>query len=113
MNITLTGTKVKLSDRYLGFQWDNNVEQIIVTVDTDEEWQYKLDTWSALSGEFNSILLYRNGNQCSVTLTRDILSCNGRYTMQLRGYTDTKTMHSDKFDVWVKDSLEYQCCCCG
>ena len=43
MNITLTGTKVKLENRTLAFEGNNGVDDIIVTVDTDPSWTYKLD----------------------------------------------------------------------
>ena len=43
MNITLTGTKVKLDNHTLAFEGNNGVDDIIVTVDTDPSWTYKLD----------------------------------------------------------------------
>ena len=43
MNITLNGTKITQDTRNLAFEKNNNVDEIVVTVDTDESWSYKLD----------------------------------------------------------------------
>src|SRR5574344_1759799 len=60
------------------------------------------------SKRFDSVLMVREGNICTVQLTNEILSYGGRYIFQLRGYTDTQTYHSDIFESWVNASIEYQ-----
>ena len=60
---------------------------------------------------FDSVLMVREGNICTVQLTNEILSYGGRYVFQLRGYTDTQTYHSDIFESWVNTSIEYQYDC--
>lgn len=112
MNITLNGTKITQDSKTLAFEKNNNVDEIVITVDTDESWSYKLDVKypdkynvenDAL---YNIIDLGRNGDICSVILTSGMLPFNGKYTMQLRGINGDKVYHSDIFEVWVKYSIE-------
>ena len=112
MNITLTGTKVRLDNHTLAFEGNNGVDDIIVTVDTDPSWTYKLDIDYANENcccgdeHYNIIQLNRDGDVCSVTLTMDMLPHSGRYTMQLRGINeDGRVYHSELFEVWVKKSI--------
>ena len=112
MNITLNGIKIAQDSKTLAFEKNNNVDEIVVTVDTDESWSYKLDVKYPDKFNikkdtlYNIIDLDRNGNICSVTLTREMLPFNGKYTMQLRGINGDKVYHSDTFEVWVKYSIE-------
>ena len=112
MNITLNGTKITQDSKTLAFEKNNNVDEIVITVDTDESWSYKLDVKYPdkynVENEalYNIIDLGRNGDICSVTLTREMLPFNGKYTVQLRGINGDKVYHSDTFEVWVKYSIE-------
>lgn len=108
MILELNGTKVTIADKTLGYQGDNLVNTIQVTVDKDSTWNYKLDMYKGKSKCFDSVLMTREGNVCTVQLTNEILSYGGRYIFQLRGYTDTQTYHSDIFESWVNASIEYQ-----
>ena len=108
MILELNGTKVTIVDKTLGYQGDNLVNTIQVTVDKDSTWNYKLDMYKGKSKCFDSVLMVREGNTCTVQLTNEILSYGGRYIFQLRGYTDTQTYHSDIFESWVNASIEYQ-----
>ena len=95
MNITLNGTKITQDTRNLAFEKNNNVDEIVITVDTDESWSYKLDVKYpdkyniGNDALYNIIDLDRNGNICSVTLT-----------------SGDKVYHSDIFEAWVKYSIE-------
>lgn len=111
MILELNGTKVTIVDKTLGYQGDNLVNTIQVTVDKDSTWNYKLDMYKGKSKCFDSVLMTREGNVCTVQLTNEILSYGGRYIFQLRGYTDTQTYHSDIFESWVNTSIEYQYDC--
>nr|DAF50293.1 MAG TPA: hypothetical protein [Siphoviridae sp. ctBCr48] len=111
MILELNGTKVTIVDKTLGYQGDNLVNTIQVTVDKDSTWNYKLDMYKGKSKCFDSVLMTREGNVCIVQLTNEILSYGGRYIFQLRGYTDTQTYHSDIFESWVNASIEYQYDC--
>ena len=111
MILELKGTKVTIVDKTLGYQGDNLVNTIQVTVDTDSTWNYKLDMYKGKSKCFDPVLMTREGNVCTVQLTNEILSYGGRYIFQLRGYTDTQTYHSDIFESWVNTSIEYQYDC--
>ena len=87
MNITLNGTKITQDTRNLAFEKNNNVDEIVVTVDTDESWSYKLDVKYPDKYNIGNDTLYniidldRNGNICSVILTSGMLPFNGKYTM--------------------------------
>ena len=111
MNITLTGNKIAQDTKFLAFEKNNGVDVINITVDTDESWIYKLDVKypnKCCSGEqlYNIINLTRNGNVCTVVLTKDMLPFTGKYMMQLRAISGDKVYHSDTFDCWVKYSIE-------
>lgn len=111
MNITLSGTKVSMDGHTLAFQKNNLVDSMVITVDTDETWQYKLDVkypCKDSKGEelYNVIDLTRVGNTCTAILQAPMLPFNGKYTMQLRGISDDKVYHTDTFDVWVKYSID-------
>ena len=111
MNITLIGNKIVQDTKFLAFEKNNGVDVINITVDTDEEWIYKLDVKypnKCCSGEqlYNIIDLTRNGNVCTAVLTKDMLPFTGKYIMQLRGISGDKVYHSDTFDCWVKYSIE-------
>lgn len=112
MNITLNGTKITQDTRNLAFEKNSGVDEIVITVDTDESWSYKLDVKYpdkyniGNDALYNIIDLDRNGNICSVTLTSEMLPFNGKYTMQLRGISGDKVYHSDTFEAWVKYSIE-------
>ena len=111
MNITLTGTKIIQDTKFLAFEKNNGVDVINITVDTDEEWTYKLDVkypekCCSCEQLYNIIDLTRNGNVCTVVLTKDMLPFTGKYIMQLRAINSDKVQHSDTFDAWVKYSIE-------
>ena len=111
MNITLSGTKVSMDGHTLAFQKNNLVDSMVITVDTDETWQYKLDVkypCKDSKGEdlYNVIDLTRVGNTCTAILQATMLPFNGKYTMQLRGVSGDKVYHTDTFDVWVKYSID-------
>lgn len=112
MNITLNGIKIIQDSKNLAFEKNNNVDEIVVTVDTDESWSYKLDVKYPDKYNIGNDTLYniidldRNGNICSATLNSEMLPFNGKYTMQLRGISGNKVYHSDIFEAWVKYSIE-------
>ena len=111
MNITLIGNKIVQDTKFLAFEKNNGVDVINVTVDTDESWTYKLDVkypekCCSCEQLYNIIDLTRNGNVCTVVLTKDMLPFNGKYIMQLRAINSDKVQHSDTFDAWVKYSIE-------
>ena len=107
----MSGTKVSMDGHTLAFQKNNLVDSMVITVDTDETWQYKLDVKYSCKdskGEqlYNVIDLTRVGNTCTAILQASMLPFNGKYTMQLRGISDDKVYHTDTFDVWVKYSID-------
>ena len=111
MNIILAGTKVSMDGHTLAFQKNNLVDSMVITVDTDETWQYKLDVKYPCKDSngkelYNVIDLTRVGNTCTAILQAPMLPFNGKYTMQLRGVSGDKVYHTDTFDVWVKYSID-------
>lgn len=111
MNITLAGTKVSMDGHTLAFQKNNLVDSMVITVDTDETWQYKLDVKYPCKDSngkelYNVIDLTRVGNTCTAILQATMLPFNGKYAMQLRGISGNKVYHTDTFDVWVKYSID-------
>ena len=111
-------TSVGFATWITGMQQTTATNNISVTVDTDESWNYKLDIDYANEQccygdeHFNIINLQRSGNVCSALLTSDMLPYSGRYTMQLRGINDDgRVYHSEIFNGWVKNSLIGICNC--
>lgn len=111
MNITLTGTKVTLDTHTLAFQKNNLVNEIVITVDTSEDWAYRINVKYSkedCSGKnlYNVINLSRVGDVCSVLLTSAMLPFSGKYTMQIVGKNGAQEYHTDIFDVWAKYSID-------
>ena len=107
MVITLEGTKVTQDTCFLGFEKNNKVDTIIVNVDTDESWSYKLDVSYPGNELHNVISLNRSGNTCSTIVTSDMLPFHGKYVMQFRGIKSSgEVYHSSMFTVFVKQSID-------
>lgn len=107
MVITLEGTKVTQDTCFLGFEKNNKVDTIIVNVDTDDSWSYKLDVSYPGNELYNIINLSRTGNTCSTIVTADMLPFHGRYVMQIRGTKASgEVYHSSMFTVFVKQSID-------
>lgn len=111
MNVILTKTTIAQDVTELGFEKNNGVDIFTATVDTDTNWEYKLDVkYSKKSPEgeylYNIIDLSRNGNVCSALLTSAMLPFSGKYLLQLRGINGEKVYHTDVFEAWVKYSIE-------
>ena len=79
MNITLNGIKIIQDSKNLAFEKNNNVDEIVITVDTDESWSYKLDVKYPEKYNIGNDTLYniidldRNGNIPLVRITEQIL----------------------------------------
>lgn len=107
MVITLEGTRVTQDTCFLGFEKNNKVDTIIVNVDTDDSWSYKLDVSYPGNELYNIINLSRSGNTCSMVVTADMLPFHGRYVMQIRGTKPSgEVYHSSMFTVFVKQSID-------
>lgn len=107
MVITISGTQVQIiGEPDIIFQNNNLVNTLAAVTDKDESWQYNVDIFMPNSNRYNSIIMTRNGNMLSVDLTRQMLSENGRYIFQFRGQSGNAVYHTDKFCLWVKDSID-------
>lgn len=110
MTITIVGTEVQITgDRIIGFELNNLVNRFEATVDKDNSWEYQLKVFMHLPKKYNIINLNRDevdNNKIYVDLTRDMMPCGGRYTLQFVGKKEDKVYHTANFDVWVEDSLD-------
>ena len=105
--ITITGTKVDLGVEELDlFELDNLVDTLTAVTDKEAGWEYNLDIFMPITKRYNSIIMTRNGQNLTVTLTREMLPTNGRYICQFRGQYQDSVYHTEKFEVWVKDSID-------
>ena len=77
MILELHGTKVTIVDKTLGYQGDNLVNTIQVTVDKDSTWNYKLDMYKGKSKCFDPVLMTREGVQC--LLRAEIIRNHDKY----------------------------------
>lgn len=107
MVVTISGTTVQIiGEPDIIFQNNNLVNTLAAVTDKDESWQYNVDIFMPNSNRYNSIIMTRNGNMLSVDLTRQMLPENGRYVFQFRGQNGNAVYHTDKFCLWVKDSID-------
>ena len=107
MVITISGTQVQIiGEPDIIFQNNNLVNTLAAVTDKDESWQYNVDIFMPNSNRYNSIIMTRNGNMLSVDLTRQMLPEDGRYIFQFRGQSGNAVYHTDKFCLWVKDSID-------
>ena len=105
--ITITGTKVDLGVEELDlFELNNLVDTLTAVTDKEAGGEYNLDIYMPITKRYNSIIMTRNGQNLTVTLTREMLPTNGRYICQFRGQYQDSTYHTEKFEVWVKDSID-------
>ena len=107
MVITISGTQVTIiGEPDIIFQNNNLVNTLAAVTDKDESWQYNVDIYMPTSNRYNSIIMTRNSNMLSVDLTRQMLPEDGRYVFQFRGQSGNAVYHTDKFCLWVKDSID-------
>lgn len=107
MVITISDTQVQIiGEPDIIFQNNNLVNTLAAVTDKDESWQYNIDIYMPISNRYNSIIMTRNGNMLSVDLTRQMLPDDGRYVFQFRGQSGNAVYHTDKFCLWVKDSID-------
>ena len=92
MILELHGTKVTIVDKTLGYQGDNLVNTIQVTVDKDSTWNYKLDMYKGKSKCFDTVLMTREGVQC--LLRAEIIRNHDKY------------MDKDFCPIYAKEALK-------
>lgn len=107
MNIQIQGTQVVITgDRIIGFALNNLVNRFEATTDKDASWTYTLKAYMTKIQKTNIINLSRDGQTIYVELTRDMMPVGGRYVMQFVATKGELVDQTDKFDVWVEDSLD-------
>ena len=112
MDITITGTQVNITgNRIIGFAINNLVNHFEATTDKDGSWSYQLKVFMVIPKKFNIINLYRDegSNVLYVDLTRDMMPFGGRYICQFLAYKEGQVDQTEKFDIWVNDSLDPAC----
>lgn len=114
MEITISGTDVTIvGERVLGFQLNNLVNRLEVTVDKDNTWEYTLYVYMIKPKKYNVINLTRlpDSNIVYVDLTYDMMPFCGRYDMQFVATKKTtgETFRTEIFDVWIENSIDPSC----
>lgn len=87
----------------IAMQYDNLSRTLSVLGDLPEGW-----TWAMLveaDGNLNIIALSPIEGGVGVTLTADMLSVTGYYTMQLRGTQGDVVRHTNTIQVYIPESL--------
>lgn len=87
----------------IAMQYDNLSRTLSVLGDLPEGW-----TWAMLveaDGNLNIIALSPIEGGVGVTLTADMLSVTGYYTMQLRGTQGDMVRHTNTIQVYIPESL--------
>lgn len=107
MTIEIQGTTVIITgDRIIGFALNNLVNRLEATTDKEEGWEYTLKAYMTKIDKVNIINLNREGQTIYVDLTRDMMPVGGRYIMQFVATNEDKVDQTEKFEVWVEDSLD-------
>lgn len=107
MVVTISKTEVQIiGEPDIIFEDNNLVNTLAAVTDKEEGWEYNVDIYMPVTKRYNSIIMTRNGNMLSVDLTRQMLPTDGRYICQFRGQKDEAVYHTEKFDLWVKDSID-------
>lgn len=116
MEITIQGTTVTVMNNIVGYELDNGVDTITLTVldsdgnpdaTTPEDKQaiYTMIVYMTLSKTYQTIPFIGTYPNLSVTLTSEQLPVNGRYIGQFEMVLGDITAHSEQFDFWVEDTL--------
>lgn len=107
MTIEIQGTTVIITgDRIIGFALNNLVNRFEATTDKEEGWEYTLKAYMTKIDKVNIINLNREGQTIYVDLTKDMMPVGGRYIMQFVATNEDKVDQTEKFEVWVEDSLD-------
>ena len=107
MNIQIQGTQVIITgDRIIGFALNNLVNRFEAATDKEEGWEYTLKAYMTKIDKINIINLNREGQTIYVDLTKDMMPVGGRYIMQFVATNEDKVDQTEKFEVWVEDSLD-------
>ena len=107
MVITISGSSVSIiGEPDIIFEGNNLVNTLVATTDMDAGWEYNVDIYMPTTNRYNSIIMTRNGENLSVDLTRQMLPTNGRYIFQFRGQNGDAVYHTEKFELWIKDSID-------
>lgn len=101
--IIFSGWKISSCGDPIAMQYDNLSRQLTVTGDIPDGWSW--DMLVSLGDNLNIISLTPIDGGISVTLTQDMLSQSGYYTMQLRGAQGEMVRHTNTVDVFIPSSL--------
>lgn len=116
MNITVQGTTVTVEDNIVGYELNNLVDTINVTMldsegnpdtTTPQEQQptYAMIVYMTLSKAYQTIALSGIYPNLSVSLTSEQLPVNGRYIGQFQTTLGDQVGYTEQFDFWVEDTL--------
>lgn len=116
MNITIQGQTVVLENNIIGYELDNMVDTITLTIldsegnpDTttpaEQQWGFNMLVYMCLSQAYQTIAFTGSYPILTATLTSEQLPINGRYIGQFQMILGKQVMHSQQFDFWVNDTL--------
>ena len=116
MNITVQGTTVMVENNVVGYELDNLVDTINVTIldgegnpDTTtiqgQQPTYTMIVYMTLSKVYQTIALNGTYPNLSVSLTSEQLPVSGRYIGQFQTTLGEQVGHTEQFDFWVDDTL--------
>lgn len=116
MNINIQGSIITLDGNIVGYELDNLVDTINITIldsegnpDTvtpmEQQPAYSLIVYMTLSQSYQTINLTGTYPNLSVTLTSEQLPINGRYIGQFQFVLGEQIGHTEQFDFWVQDTL--------
>lgn len=116
MNITIQGQTVTLESSVLGYELDNMVDTITLTIldsegnpDTttpaEQQWGFSMLVYMCLSKTYQTIEFTGSYPTFTATLTSEQLPVNGRYIGQFQMTLGEQVAHTEQFEFWVEDTL--------
>lgn len=116
MNITVQGQTVTLDSNVVGYELDNLVDTITLTIldsegnpdtttPTEQQWAFTMLVYMCLSNTYQSIAFTGSYPTLTATLTSEQLPVNGRYISQFQMTLDEQVAHTEQFEFWVNDTI--------
>lgn len=118
MDITIQGTNVNVTGNIVGYELDNHVDTINVTIldaegnpdvatPIEQQPSYSMVVYMTLSKKYQTIEFSGMYPNFMVILTSTQLPVNGRYIGQFVTTLGEQIEHTEQFDFWVEDTLNH------
>lgn len=115
MNISIQGQIVNLEANILGYELDNLIDTINLTIlnndgepditPTEQQWEYSLILYMVQSQSYQTITFNGTYPNFNAILTSEQLPTSGRYIGQFKMELGEQIGYTQQFSFWVEDTL--------